>query len=32
MFSLRGSRKRKTEKIIKKFLKSYAENKNLVNF
>ena len=26
MFSLRGSRKRKTEKIIKKFLKSYAEN------
>ncbi|MCL4584287.1 hypothetical protein [Fusobacterium nucleatum] len=27
MFSLRGSRKRKTEEIIKKFLKSYAENK-----
>ena len=26
MFSLRGSRKRKTEEIIKKFLKSYAEN------
>lgn len=26
MFSLRGSRKRKTEKIIQKFLKSYAEN------
>ena len=26
MFSLRGSRKRKTEAIIKKFLKSYAEN------
>ena len=26
MFSLRGSRKRKTEKIVKKFLKSYAEN------
>ena len=26
MFSLSGSRKRKTEKIIKKFLKSYAEN------
>ena len=26
MLSLRGSRKRKTEKIIQKFLKSYAEN------
>ena len=26
MFGLRGSRKRKTEEIIKKFLKSYAEN------
>ena len=26
MFSLRGSRKRKTEEIIKKFFKSYAEN------
>lgn len=26
MFSLRGSKKRKTEKIIQKFLKSYAEN------
>ena len=26
MLSLRGSRKRKTEEIIKKFLKSYAEN------
>ena len=26
MFSLRGSRKRKTEEIIKKFLRSYAEN------
>ena len=26
MFSLRGSRKRRTEEIIKKFLKSYAEN------
>ena len=26
MFNLRGSRKRKTEEIIKKFLKSYAEN------
>lgn len=26
MFSLSGSRKRKTEEIIKKFLKSYAEN------
>ena len=26
MFSQRGSRKRKTEEIIKKFLKSYAEN------
>ena len=26
MFSLRGSRKRKTEETIKKFLKSYAEN------
>lgn len=26
MFSLRGSRKRKIEEIIKKFLKSYAEN------
>ena len=26
MFSLRGSRKRKTEEIIKEFLKSYAEN------
>ena len=26
MFSLRGSRKRKTEEIIKKFLKSYTEN------
>ena len=26
MFSLRGSRKRKTEQIIQKFLKSYAEN------
>ena len=26
MFSLRGSRRRKTEEIIKKFLKSYAEN------
>lgn len=26
MFSLRGSRKRKTEEIIKRFLKSYAEN------
>ena len=26
MFSLRGSRKRKTEKIIQKFLRSYAEN------
>ncbi|WP_338996417.1 hypothetical protein LC565_08840 [Fusobacterium animalis] len=26
MFSLRGSRKRKTKEIIKKFLKSYAEN------
>lgn len=26
MFSLRGSRKRKTEKIIQKFLKSYAKN------
>ena len=26
MFSLRRSRKRKTEEIIKKFLKSYAEN------
>ena len=26
MFSLRGSRKTKTEKIIQKFLKSYAEN------
>ena len=26
MFSLRGSRKRKTEEIIEKFLKSYAEN------
>ena len=26
MFSLRGSRKGKTEEIIKKFLKSYAEN------
>ena len=25
MFSLRGSRKRKTEEIIKKFLRSYAE-------
>lgn len=27
MFRLRGSRKRKTEEIIKKFLKSYAANK-----
>ena len=26
MFSLRGSRKRKTEQIIQKFLRSYAEN------
>ena len=26
MFNLRGRRKRKTEEIIKKFLKSYAEN------
>ena len=26
MFSLRGCRKRKTEEIIKKFLRSYAEN------
>ena len=26
MFSLRGSRKRKTEEIIKKFLRSYVEN------
>ena len=26
MFSLRGSRKRKTKKIIQKFLRSYAEN------
>ena len=26
MFSLRGSRKRKTEEIIKKFLRNYAEN------
>ena len=26
MFSLRGSRRRKTEEIIKKFLRSYAEN------
>ena len=26
MFNLRGSRKRKTEEMIKKFLKSYAEN------
>ena len=26
MFGLRGSRKRKTEEIIKKFLRSYAEN------
>lgn len=26
MFSLRGSRKRKTEEIIKKFLRGYAEN------
>ena len=26
MFGLRGSRKRKTEEIMKKFLKSYAEN------
>ena len=26
MFRLRGSRRRKTEEIIKKFLKSYAEN------
>ena len=26
MFSLRGSRKRKTEEITKKFLRSYAEN------
>ena len=26
MLSLRGSRKRKTDEIIKKFLKSYAEN------
>ena len=26
MLSLRGSRKRKTEQIIQKFLRSYAEN------
>ena len=31
MFSLRGSRKRKTEEIIKKFLKSYAENEKSQN-
>ena len=26
MFKLRGSRRRKTEEVIRKFLKSYAEN------
>ena len=31
MFSLRGSRKRKTEEIIKKFFKSYAENEKSQN-
>ena len=31
MFSLRGSRKKKTEEIIKKFLKSYAENEKSQN-
>ena len=31
MFSLRGSRKRKTEEIIKKFLRSYAENEKRQN-
>ena len=31
MFSLRGSRKRKTEEIIKKFLKSYAQNEKSEN-
>ena len=31
MLSLRGSRKRKTEQIIQKFLKSYAENEKSQN-
>ena len=31
MFRLRGSRRRKTEEIIKKFLKSYAENEKSEN-
>ena len=31
MFRLRGSRRRKTEEIIKKFLKSYAQNEKSEN-
>lgn len=31
MFKLRGSRRRKTEEVIRKFLKSYAENEKSKN-
>ena len=31
MFRLRGSRREKTEEIIKKFLKSYAQNEKSKN-